>query len=114
MPTYDYKCKDCTESFVEVHSFKSTSSGCPHCKSSEVEKTISLFAAKTDQSFEKALRKYERQGIKDNQRFHKDDKFAANITGADDPNHKKKITKVLQDQAKKNEESRKKVKRVNE
>ena len=114
MPTYDYKCNSCGNAFEEIHSIKETSKGCPTCNSVEVKRTISMFAAKTEQSFGKALENYKQQGIKDNQRFHKDDKFAANITGADDPNHKKKLQKVLREQHAKNEKSRKSLKRVKE
>lgn len=111
MPTYDYKCKSCGESYVEVHSISGSSKGCPYCNSEEIELQISLFAAKTENSFDKALTIYEKQGRKDLERFATDDTFAANVTGADDPNHHKKLQKVLRDQAKKNDEARKKIKR---
>lgn len=99
MPTYDYICKECNIKYVEVHSFRSPSKGCPSCRSSNVDKTISNFAAKTDRTFEKSLKAYEDQGVKDIQRFWKDDKFAANITGADDPDHAKKLEQAQKKQS---------------
>jgi len=113
MPTYDYKCNTCKDFFTTVHSMKEKATNCDLCGSLEIEKTISSFAAKTENSLEHLSRHLEVQAKKDNARFHKDDKFAANITGADDPNHAAKMQKALQDIQKKNEEARQKIKRVN-
>lgn len=112
MPTYDYKCQECNTKYAEIHSINDGSQGCPECGSDQVEKMVSLFASKTEQSFDKALELYEQQGKKDLDRFNKDDKFAANVTGASDPNHHKKLQKVINDQVKKNNEARKKIKRI--
>ena len=114
MPTYDYKCKVCEQKYVEAHSFSTTSVGCPHCKSEDVFQIPSGFAARVDQSFDKALVHYEKQIAKDIDRFNKDDKFAANVTGADDPEHQTKLNKVLSDQQKKNDNSLKKMKESTE
>jgi putative FmdB family regulatory protein len=112
VPTYDYKCKACGDRYVDIHSIKQTSQGCPSCQSPDVEKVISPFSAATERSLERVFDKYQQQAVKDNQRFHKDDTFAANITGADDPNHNKKLSKVLADQQAKADAARQKIKRV--
>ena len=112
MPTYDYKCNVCKEPFFAIHSIKDRAKDCPSCGSIEIEKTISLFAAKTEVSLENLSRKFKDQAVKDIKRFNTDDKFAANLTGADDSNHQAKLNKVLNEQKKKNNEARKKIKRV--
>jgi putative FmdB family regulatory protein len=112
MPTYDYKCNFCNNFFISVHSTKDRASKCPHCHSEKVEKTISLFAAKTESSLEGVMRHHEAQSKKDIERFWKDDKFAANITGADDPEHGKKLSKALNQLEQKNAAAREKIKRV--
>lgn len=112
MPKYDYKCNGCEESYTEIHSYKVLSKGCPLCSSEDVFKTISLFAARVDRDPRKALEKYTEQAVKDNERFHKDDKFAANLTGADDPNHQTKLQKVVREQRLKNEAAQKQIKRM--
>jgi len=114
MPTYDYKCQECNQKYTEIHSFKFKSTGCPYCSSKEVTIIPSGFAAKTDQSFEKMLAIYEKQVVKDKERFNKDDKFAANITGADDLEHSKKLDKVLEEQHQKNQASIKKMQESND
>lgn len=113
MPTYDYKCNSCSSPFVAIHSIKDKAKGCPLCCSEQVVKTVSPFAAKTETRVEHRLREHQQQGVKGVKRFHKDDKFAANITGADDPNHQTKLSKVIDETRKKNEIARKKLKRVN-
>jgi putative FmdB family regulatory protein len=112
VPTYDYKCRSCKEAFLAIHSIKDKAKDCPTCGSVEIEKTISLFAAKTEVSLENMNRKFKEQAVKDIKRFNTDDKFAANLTGADDVNHQAKLNKVLEQQRKKNDEARKKIKRL--
>lgn len=112
MPKYDYKCNACDETYVEVHSYKVYSSGCPSCQSSDVKKMISLFASRTERDLGKAFDKYAEQAVKDNERFHRDDKFAANLTGADDPKHQQKLQKVLREQQAKNKAAQEKIKRL--
>lgn len=112
MPTYDYKCRTCKKGFVVVHSIKDKVKECSLCGSEQVEKTISLFAAKTEVGIEHLDRKMKEQAVKDIKRFNTDDKYAANITGADDPEHQAKLAKVMKEQHKKNEEARKNLKRV--
>ena len=114
MPTYNYKCLDCNQKYDEIHSMKSSSIGCPFCNSKNINLVPTGFAAKVDQTLEKTLINYEKQAVKDRERFLKDDKFAANLTGGDDPEHAKKLDKVLQDQHKKNQESLKKMEKSND
>ena len=45
------------------------------------------------------------QGKKDLERYQKDDKFAANVTGADDPNHVQKKADVMVEMDRKNRTS---------
>jgi putative FmdB family regulatory protein len=47
MPIYEYKCRACGNQFEELVRDAITPS-CPGCHSSEVERTISLFSAKSD------------------------------------------------------------------
>lgn len=112
MPTYDYKCNDCENTFVCVHGMNSRVSECVLCQSENVEKIISMFAAKTEAGLEGMLRHHQSQAKKDIDRFWKDDKFAANVTGADDAEHGVKLSKALGELKHKNDEARKKLKRV--
>jgi putative FmdB family regulatory protein len=111
MPIYDYKCEDCKGFFTEAHSFKEKLSNCSLCKSTNIHKAIMSFATKTENSLEGLMRKHEEQGKADVARFQKDDTFAANISGASDANHEKKLQKVLQEQSVKNERA---IKTINE
>jgi len=50
MPTYEYHCRSCHESFtvrehISGHGERSVT--CPHCKSQDVERVMSDFYAKT-------------------------------------------------------------------
>jgi len=112
MPIYDYKCDECEDIFTEMHSMSASSEGCPSCKSSNVHKTVMKFAARTENTLDHDLRKAEERSVKDQKRYAEDDKFAANITGADDPNHEKKLQKVQQEQKAKNDKAREKIKRI--
>lgn len=114
MPIYEYKCNNCEDTFTEAHSHKVKSKGCKSCKSDNVQKTLPLFASKTDRTVEKLLETYTAQGHKDLERYAKDDKFAANVSGASDRDHEAKLQKVLQEAHAKNEKSRKALKRVKE
>jgi putative FmdB family regulatory protein len=105
MPTYNYKCNNCGNYYEEIHSIKVVTKGCPHCSSTEVEKTVARVSTRVDRRVENALDMYEKQAVKDQQRFLKDDNFAANITGADDPNHQSKLKKAMQEAYEKNERS---------
>ena len=112
MPIYDYKCDDCEELFTEMHSMNDKIDSCRFCNSESVHKTVMKFAAKTENTLDQAERKLEERASKDRKRYAEDDKFAANITGADDPNHEKKLQKQLSKQQKKNDAARDKIKRV--
>jgi putative FmdB family regulatory protein len=47
MPIYEYKCRACGHRFEELVRDAITPP-CPSCRGSEVERTISLFSAKSD------------------------------------------------------------------
>lgn len=51
MPTYDYVCNNCNKEFVVFLSLKEYESSphvtCPNCKSTNVERKITEFYAKT-------------------------------------------------------------------
>lgn len=110
MPTYDYKCENCNKLFTAIHSIKEKCNVCNYCNSSNVHKTISLFAAKTENSLEHSFRKHQDQFKKDMERFQKDDNFAANITGYDDPNSAARMEKILKEQQQKQLQSLKQFK----
>lgn len=100
MPTYLYECKDCNESFSAIHSIKVRQGSCSLCSSNNIERLISPFAAKTETSQEAQMRRVQDQCIQDRERFLKDDKFAANITGADDSKSDARKLKVAADNIK--------------
>lgn len=110
MPSYNYKCNECGEVFVVIHSISQKHDKCNTCYSTNIEKTISLFAAKTENTLDHAFRSYETQFKKDIERFQKDDTFAANVTGFDDPNSVARMNKILTEQKQKQSESLKKFK----
>jgi putative FmdB family regulatory protein len=112
MPTYDYRCESCKENFIAIHGMKEKALGCPLCSSIEVKKTISLFAAKTENTLEHQMRHLEQQAFKDTVRLIKDDSFAANLSGADDTNHEAKKQKAMQEMHEKNERARQAIKRA--
>ena len=50
MPTYEYRCRSCGESFSTHESISEHGSAravCPKCKSNDVERVMSGFYAKT-------------------------------------------------------------------
>jgi len=50
MPLYEYVCRDCHEKFSEVCTIKEHDTKkpqCPKCKSTDIEKIIEPFFAKT-------------------------------------------------------------------
>jgi putative FmdB family regulatory protein len=50
MPTYEYKCKACSEEFLKIMSItehSKTKVTCPKCQSDQVEQLISHFVAQT-------------------------------------------------------------------
>jgi putative FmdB family regulatory protein len=50
MPTYEYHCQDCDQTFVVHQSLKDHDSEhieCPHCKKTNVEQVLSSFVAVT-------------------------------------------------------------------
>ncbi|MFN2398391.1 MAG: zinc ribbon domain-containing protein [Gemmatimonadaceae bacterium] len=50
MPTYDYRCRACGQTFSSHESMESHDAGaalCPSCKSRDVERVMSSFYAKT-------------------------------------------------------------------
>lgn len=114
MPTYDYKCESCKGSFTTVHGIKEKASSCLLCSSSEVKKTISPFAAKTENTLEHKMRHLQDQAYKDTVRVLKDDSFAANLSGADDIDHAAKRYKAEQDMHEKNERARQAIKRADQ
>ena len=105
MPTYDYKCNKCDSEFIESHSINEEASGCPSCESEDIKKVISSFATRTETSFDHMMRRHEEQAVIDRKRFAEDDKFAANITGADDLGHKERLNKVVAEQNQKSEQA---------
>ena len=105
MPTYNYKCEDCKQAYCVIHSINDKHSKCNHCDSSNIHKTISLFAAKTESGLDSSFRNYQEQFSKDMERFQKDDNFAANITGYDDPGSVERTKKVMEEQKKKQQEA---------
>ncbi len=46
MPLYEYRCKNCGESFEKLRRMSEADQGidCPHCQSEEVERLLSSFA----------------------------------------------------------------------
>ena len=112
MPIYDYKCNSCEETFTETHSINDKIDSCRFCDSDDIKLMIMPFAARTENNLEHDLRKAEERAKTDRKKFQEDDKFAANITGDDDPNHQKKLNKVLREHQKRNEEARKRIKRA--
>ena len=46
MPIYEYKCTKCNESFEELVLSSDKEIRCPKCDANEVEKQLSLFATK--------------------------------------------------------------------
>jgi putative FmdB family regulatory protein len=50
MPTYEYRCRSCHETFVvheRISQYQAGSVVCPKCRSREVERLMSGFYAKT-------------------------------------------------------------------
>lgn len=50
MPTYEYRCRSCHEMFSKqerISEHGSTRATCPKCKSTDVERVMSGFYAKT-------------------------------------------------------------------
>jgi putative FmdB family regulatory protein len=50
MPTYDYRCRACQETFVvreKIVDHGKTAPTCPRCQSAEVERTITPSYART-------------------------------------------------------------------
>jgi len=50
MPTYEYRCDICKNSFSSIQTMSEHDKGkvaCPKCKSKKVKQQISLFTAKT-------------------------------------------------------------------
>lgn len=50
MPTYEYHCRACNESFTvreHISEYRPGSVVCPRCQSRDVERTMSDFYAKT-------------------------------------------------------------------
>lgn len=43
MPTFDYRCKDCTEVFEVLLRTRTQKVTCPRCRSRKVEKQVSGF-----------------------------------------------------------------------
>jgi hypothetical protein len=74
---------------------------------------VAPFLANTETSFDAKMRHHEEQARKDIDRFYKDDKFAANITGQDDANSAKRRQEILTKEQKKQEAARGKIKRLN-
>lgn len=114
MPTYDYKCKDCGNLTTIIHGLKEKLESCPHCSGQNVYKTVAPFAAKTENTMEHRLRIYQEQGKKDVERFHSDDKFAANITGYGDEGSVDRMKKHLKEMQDKNEKARQALKKKEE
>jgi len=110
MPIYSYKCRDCKKNFQVVHSIKEKWAACLLCESKEIEKAITLFAANTETTLESKQRHYDIQKERDLDKFQKDDKFAMNITGQDDPNSEKRKQGLIADQQKKQAEKLAKIK----
>jgi len=110
MPIYDYKCKQCNHRFSVFASINSSNPECTKCNHI-TNKVLAPFAPKTENNLDAFAQKLEKQGEKDIVRYFKDDNFAANISGADDPNHKNKVDQVRKADHAKNEKARKKIKR---
>ena len=111
MPTYDYKCQSCKQVTTTIHGLKEKLEACPSCFSKDVFKTIAPFAAKTENTAEHRLRMYQEQGTKDLVKFHKDDNFAANITGFDDEGSAARRAKIIKETKEKNEKARETLKK---
>ncbi|MGH7718378.1 MAG: FmdB family zinc ribbon protein [Gemmatimonadaceae bacterium] len=50
MPTYEYRCRSCHETFSQqekISDYDPATATCPKCKSREVERLLSGFYAKT-------------------------------------------------------------------
>jgi putative FmdB family regulatory protein len=63
MPIYEYKCRACGRQFEELVR-DAVTPPCPSCRSSEVERTISLFAAKSEDRSKAAFRVAKRKAAK--------------------------------------------------
>jgi putative FmdB family regulatory protein len=63
MPIYEYKCRACGHHFEELVRDAITPP-CPSCRSSEVERTISLFSAKSDDRSRAAFKKAKQKAAK--------------------------------------------------
>jgi putative FmdB family regulatory protein len=44
MPIFEYICKDCARSFERILPRHDSSTDCPHCRSANIEKQLSVFA----------------------------------------------------------------------
>jgi len=44
MPIFEYRCKDCDRPFEQIVPRYDSEATCPHCKSAQVEKQLSVFA----------------------------------------------------------------------
>lgn len=113
MPSYNYKCSSCGATFSVIHSINATCDQCTMCTASNVTKIVAPFLANTETSFDAKMRHHEEQARKDIDRFYKDDKFAANITGHDDANSASRRQEILVKEQKKQEVARSKIKRLN-
>lgn len=60
MPIYEYRCRGCGHQFEALVRKEDPAPACPSCQSQDLERAISLFAAKSDdrsQAAYKAARK---------------------------------------------------------
>lgn len=111
MPAYDYKCDECGTTVSVVHSIKDTHDKCNTCGSAKIAKTVVPFLSNTETSQEAQHRHHEVQMVKDLERYQKDDKFAANVTGADDANSDKRKQEAMQSAAAKAKSKQETIKR---
>lgn len=113
MPSYNYKCDTCGATFSVIHSIHAACTHCTTCNATSITKVVAPFLANTETSLDAKMRHHEDQARKDLDRFYKDDKFAANITGQDDPNSAKRRAELIAKEQKKQDASRNKIKRLN-
>ena len=64
MPIYEYRCRNCEKEFELIVRSASTPA-CPHCKSADLERRVSLPAVKSETTHKLAMAAAKRRDKKD-------------------------------------------------